>query len=201
MAKKPTQKSYYQKNKKYREALIRKETAKHKANRPKYAKEQREYYQENEDYRKYKKAYAKKYNDLSDDEVIIGVNFDFDTKNIEYSDSALAFTKEKYYKLDNLERYLNYAKNHTDLSNSDVIREVHANLDLKFYEDYVPTDFSKGLLIIANKFNYLGEYVPKDLVNIPSEYGGRGLKASEVTVNAYINMYKEGQKWGFIPKQ
>lgn len=61
MAKKPTQKSYYQKNKKYREALIRKETAKHKANRPKYAKEQREYYQENEDYRKYKKAYAKKY--------------------------------------------------------------------------------------------------------------------------------------------
>ena len=61
MAKKPTQKSYYQKNKKYREALIRKETAKHKANRPKYAKEQREYYQESEEYRKYKKAYAKKY--------------------------------------------------------------------------------------------------------------------------------------------
>ena len=61
MAKKPAQKSYYQKNKKYREALIRKETAKHKANRPKYAKEQREYYQENEDYKKYKRAYAKKY--------------------------------------------------------------------------------------------------------------------------------------------
>ena len=142
------------------------------------------------------KAYAKKYNDLSVDEVVMGVNLDFDTKNIEYSDSALAFTKEKYYKLDNLERYLNYAKKHTDLSNSDVIREVHANLDLKFYEDYVPTDFSKGLLIIANKFNYLGEYVPTDLVNIPSEYGGRGLKASEVAVNAYINMYKDIAKEG-----
>ena len=59
--KKPSQKSYYQKNKKYREELIRKETAKHKANRPKYAKEQRDYYADNEDYRKYKKAYAKKY--------------------------------------------------------------------------------------------------------------------------------------------
>jgi len=54
-------KSYYQKNKKYREELIRKETAKHKANKPKYAKEQREYYADSEDYRKYKKAYAKKY--------------------------------------------------------------------------------------------------------------------------------------------
>ena len=61
MAKKPAQKSYYQKNKKYREALIRKETAKHKANRPKYAKEQREYYAENEDYKKYKRAYAREY--------------------------------------------------------------------------------------------------------------------------------------------
>ncbi len=54
-------KSYYQKNKKYREELIKKETAKHKANKSKYAKEQREYYADSEDYRKYKKAYAKKY--------------------------------------------------------------------------------------------------------------------------------------------
>lgn len=59
--KKSSQKSYYQKNKKYREELIRKETAKHKANRPKYAKEQREYYADNPDYRAYKKKYAKEY--------------------------------------------------------------------------------------------------------------------------------------------
>lgn len=61
MATKTTGKSYYQKNKKYREKLIAEETAKHKANRPKYAKEQREYYAENESYRKYKRKYAKDY--------------------------------------------------------------------------------------------------------------------------------------------
>ena len=61
MATKTSSKSYYQKNKKYREELIRKETAKHKANRPKYAKEQRDYYADNEDYRKYKKRYSKEY--------------------------------------------------------------------------------------------------------------------------------------------
>lgn len=58
---KSSSKSYYQKNKKYREELIRKETAKHKANKPKYAKEQREYYKDSEEYRKYKKRYAKEY--------------------------------------------------------------------------------------------------------------------------------------------
>lgn len=54
-------KSYYQKNAKYRKKLIEKETAKHKANRPKYAKEQREYYKDSEEYRKYKRKYAKEY--------------------------------------------------------------------------------------------------------------------------------------------
>ena len=53
--------SYYQKNKKYREELIKKETEKHKRNRPKYAKEQREYYKDSEEYRSYKKKYAKAY--------------------------------------------------------------------------------------------------------------------------------------------
>ena len=54
-------KRYYDSNKKYRKKKIEKETAKHKANRPKYAKEQREYYAENEDYKKYKRAYAREY--------------------------------------------------------------------------------------------------------------------------------------------
>ena len=47
-ASKTSGKSYYQRNKKYREKLIAENTAKHKANRPKYAKEQREYYADSE---------------------------------------------------------------------------------------------------------------------------------------------------------
>ena len=58
---KKTTKSYYQKNKKYREELIEKTAAKHKANKEEYAKKQREYYANNESYRNYKKRYAAKY--------------------------------------------------------------------------------------------------------------------------------------------
>lgn len=61
MATKTSTKSYYQRNKKYRDKLIAENTAKHKANRPKYAKEQREYYADNESYRKYKRKYAADY--------------------------------------------------------------------------------------------------------------------------------------------
>ena len=54
-------KDYYHKNKKYREELIAKGTAEHKAHRSEYAKKQREYYASNESYRKYKRNYAAAY--------------------------------------------------------------------------------------------------------------------------------------------
>ena len=40
---------YYHSNEKYRKKKIAKEVAKHKNNKPKYAKEQREYYKENKE--------------------------------------------------------------------------------------------------------------------------------------------------------
>ena len=54
-------KKHYDTDSKYRKKKIDKETAKHKANKPKYAKEQKDYYHSSEEYRKYKRAYAKKY--------------------------------------------------------------------------------------------------------------------------------------------
>lgn len=60
---KKASKKFYDSNKNYRKKKIQKETEKHKSDKPKYAKEQREYYSENEKYRKYKKTYAKEYRD------------------------------------------------------------------------------------------------------------------------------------------
>ena len=54
-------KKYYHSNRKYREDKIAKTAKKHKENKPKYNKEQREYYRKSEEYRKYKRKYAKKY--------------------------------------------------------------------------------------------------------------------------------------------
>lgn len=60
-AEKKASKKHYEEDIKYRKKKIEQEVAKHKANRPKYAKESREYYEDNADYRKYKKRYAREY--------------------------------------------------------------------------------------------------------------------------------------------
>lgn len=51
-------KKYYEKHK---DKLIDKNVSRHKANKPKYAKESREYYEDNAGYRKYKRKYAEEY--------------------------------------------------------------------------------------------------------------------------------------------
>ena len=135
------------------------------------------------------KSYNALYPELEVSKVVKAVNLDLDQLELEYNDNIETFSLEQYFIKDHLARYLSYQENNNDLDQHEIIRRVNSNLDKDFYVDYVATDLSKGLLMIANKFYYLGNYVPDDLITIPSEYGGNNLKASEVTVNAYIDMY------------
>ena len=135
------------------------------------------------------KSYNSLFPNLEIEDIVKGVNLDLDKYNLEFDDNINNFSKDTYYKKDNIDRYLAYQDSNNELDHHEIIRRVNSNLDKEFYVDYVNTDLSKGLLMIANKFYYLGDYEPDDLITIPSEYGGNSLKASEITVNAYINMY------------
>ena len=135
------------------------------------------------------KSYNSLFPNLEIEDIVKGVNLDLDKYDLEFDDNINNFSKDTYYKKDNIDRYLAYQDDNNELDHHEIIRRVNSNLDKEFYVDYVNTDLSKGLLMIANKFYYLGDYEPDDLITIPSEYGGNSLKASEITVNAYINMY------------
>ncbi len=136
------------------------------------------------------KAYDNLYPEIDAETIVKAVNLNIDTYELEYDSNIDAFTLEKYFIKDNILRYLDYQNNNQELTHHEIIRRVNSNLDKEFYVDYVDTDFSKGLLIIANKFNYLGDYVPDDLVIIPDEYAGNNLRAKQIVVDAYIEMYK-----------
>lgn len=78
--------------------------------------------------------------------------------------------KERYFIGRNLERYLAYMKNNPELSMSEVVRNVNSNLDRTRYVDVKDADLSYGVLAMVNKFNYLGEYEPDDLVRLGEGY-------------------------------
>ena len=134
------------------------------------------------------KEYDDKY-DLKIEEVIDGVNKDFDKYDIKYDKKYLIYLDKEYFILKNLKRYDSYKNNNKNKSIDEIISEVNSNLDKK---DKKKTNTDRGIQIIVNKYYYLDrDYVPESLMDIDSELGTG--KIEEETYNAYKNMYEDAK--------
>ena len=88
--------------------------------------------------------------------------------------------KEKYFRKDKLEDYLEYHKKHMNVSPTDIIKKVNTHTDIDFYEETSDADTSKNELVLVNKYYKLAEdYEPSDIVLIPSAYAYSKKYASE----------------------
>ncbi|MCI9110805.1 MAG: M15 family metallopeptidase [Bacilli bacterium] len=114
------------------------------------------------------------------------------TKINEVSDNDLTskIKKEKYYIESNLDRYLKYAENNTDLEISKIITNVNSNLDKTKYEDTEKTNIKDDNLMLVNKYYYLTEdYTPNDLVTLTSKYNtGINSQMRKEAANNFMKM-------------
>lgn len=132
----------------------------------------------------------KKENNINDEAIVYIINND-----IEYNDEVINYMEEKYFVLNNLERYLNYNKG--NLSYSNVVKLVNSNRDKTFYTDSVKTDMSKGYLIIVNKYYSLDKnYVPSNLVSLSSTYTDNWCKLEGTTYNQFKKLVDDAKKEG-----
>lgn len=107
------------------------------------------------------------------------------------------FFSISYAKLDNYDRYLNYA-DETGEDEDVTVLYVNLDMDKPDYEDAVRVDkFSIDMLI--NKHRYLDEkYEPSDLMEIPIEYASEeGMKSSRIAFNAFREMSNAASKEGY----
>ena len=112
--------------------------------------------------------YIKKYDD---EEVIINYVNNYKDK-FKLNEINYNFMKEKYFKIDNIKRYINYFKDNKDLTYEEIVRRVNSNLDYEFYTDSKEADLSKGMYTLVNKYYYLNKsYIPDNLV--PTENGSK----------------------------
>lgn len=101
--------------------------------------------------------------------------------NKKYNRLNIKFIRQKYFLIKNLDRYIEYYKNHKNDKISHIVSIVNVNADYDHYdEDMIKkTDISKNELMLVNKFHYLDEsYAPKDIekVNIQYAYGDNEIK-------------------------
>ena len=110
----------------------------------------------------------------------------------------LDLIKEKYYIHDYLERYIKYADKNKDISATEVVTLVNVNRDNNYYENDIPTDISKDILINVNKYYKLEEnFEPENLVDISLRYSYADNKVTKETNDAYVSMWNEAKEAGY----
>ena len=103
--------------------------------------------------------------------------------------------KVKYFKMNNLDRYINYKNKNPDKEIKQIIKDVNMDLDKEPYEDMIKATNLNSINILVNKHNYLTEdYVPENLENINSSYALSNMKMVSEAKNAFENLSKDASK-------
>jgi len=82
--------------------------------------------------------------------------------NKDYNKNILNITNSKYYKEDNLERYLNY-------ESDNIVLDVNINLDYEFYNHDIEIENVDNLVIVNKYYKLSKDYVP-ELITINKKY-------------------------------
>ena len=135
--------------------------------------------------------------------IIIGINFitpkekstkkTTNTKKTEVKDERLKELdyineKIKYFKEENIDRYIKYHKENTDLDMKDVVIRVNLNLDKPYYSVTEKTPYQNKDYILVNKYIYMdSDYVPDNLEDLDLSYSRSGMK---LVKSAKVNLEK-----------
>lgn len=140
----------------------------------------------------------KKFNNVNG--IITYIN-NYNNKNINIDELTLNLICEKYFIIDNLDRYLNYYKNNSNLELEEIITRVNSKLDYIFYDDSISADISKGMYTLVNKYYYLDQnYVPDNLVTIDGIYARDSAKLVKVAYDNFIKMADSAKQNGLTIK-
>lgn len=112
----------------------------------------------------------------------------------EHDTIAYPLLSERYFILDNFDRYLAFHKTDTTgIAISDIVALVNVGRDGKTIA--APCDTSKGLLMLVNGRHYLDEtYKPSDLATFNKTCCYEDQKALSVVVDAFVALQQECKK-------
>ena len=123
--------------------------------------------------------------------------------NYTYIDNLKSYLDYKIFKVENLERYINY-KNKSEnasLSYKDIILKVNMNLDKDFYDNPKIVENPDDLLVLVNKYNKLpDDYEAKDIKQIDSKYTVADMYLNERAKEPFEEMCTDAKSVNMIIK-
>ncbi len=115
--------------------------------------------------------------------------------NNEHFPKLFDILEEEYYISSNLSRYIDYYKKN-EISPSEIISIVNVKADSDWYTNSIETDLTKDNLMLVNKYHYLKDYHPEDIVNIKNWYSYAGNSIKQEVNQKYIEMWNAAKEDG-----
>lgn len=104
------------------------------------------------------------------------------------------FQNQKYYLDKNKDLYLSYYSTHPDLALDKIIAIINVKANNQPYSLNNKVDLTKGNLILVNKYNFLENYEPDNLVTLNQKFAYENRKVLPEVNEAFINMYQDALK-------
>lgn len=106
--------------------------------------------------------------------------------------------KISFFKEKNIDRYIEYKKKNSNLSNEMIVVYVNIGLDKDFYTDIKESPNKNTNIILVNKYYSLGEnYVPDNLTPIQSNYSSGEKLMQKDAAKAFNDLAKNAKNEGY----
>ena len=118
--------------------------------------------------------------------------------DVEYNEHILPFMNEKYYIHSKLNDYLSYKSDNKKSEYADIVALVNVEMHIDWLDNMKETDISKNELMLVNRVYGLSEeFVPSDLVEVPTQYAYSGKKLSQRVLDEVIKLIDDAKNHGY----
>lgn len=117
---------------------------------------------------------------------------------VKYDKNIIDFFDEKYFLFKNISKYISYKNESKIEDNSKIVAIINSEANIEWFDNEKETDISKGNLMLVNRLYGLSkDYVPEEIVSVPSQYAYTGKKISNLILNNIISLIEAGKEEGY----
>ena len=118
--------------------------------------------------------------------------------SLEYNEHIIPFMEEKYFIYSNMNEYLQYKEKNKKKEYNKIVQLVNVEMHIDWLDNQKETDTSKNELMLVNRIYGLSEdFVPSDLVDVPTQFAYSGKKLSQRVLDIVIELINAGKEAGY----
>ncbi len=116
----------------------------------------------------------------------------------DYNEHIIPFMKEKYFIYSKLDEYLKYKEKNKKKEYSKIVQLINVEMHIDWLDNQKETDVSKNELMLVNRiYGLSSDYVPEDLVDVPTQFAYSGKKLSQGVLDIVIELINAGKETGY----